>query len=70
MYCVIFKMRMPFIKVKKLDTIKLLEENIGRTLHDITPKIFFIPLCRIMKKITKINEIQLNLKTFAQQRKP
>ena len=34
-------MRMAVIKVKKPDTIKLLEENIGRTLHDINPKIIF-----------------------------
>ena len=63
-------MRMAVIKVKKPGTIKLSEENIGRTLHDINPKIIFFPLCRIMKIITKINGIQLNLKAFAQQRKP
>ena len=60
----ILKMRMPFTKVKKLDTIKLLEESIGRTLHDINPKIFLVPLCRIIKIITKINGIQLNLKAL------
>ena len=55
---------MPFTKVKKLNTIKLLEESIGRTLHDINPKIFLVPLCRIIKIITKINGIQLNLKAL------
>ena len=64
MYCVILKMRMPFIKVKKPDTIKLLEENIGRTLHDINPKIFFVPLCRITKIITKNKWDPIKLKSF------
>ena len=40
-----------------LDTIKLLEENIGRTLFDINhSKIFFDPPLRAMKIKTKINE--------------
>ena len=39
------------------DTIKLLEENIGRTLFDINhSKIFFDPLPRVMKIKTKINK--------------
>ena len=39
------------------DTIKLLEENIGRTLFDINhSKIFFDPLPRVMKLKTKINK--------------
>ena len=38
------------------DTIKLLEENIGRTLFDINhSKIFFDPLSRVMGIKTKIN---------------
>ena len=54
------------------DTIKLLEENIGKTLFDINrSKIFFDPPPRVMKIKTKINKWdQLNLKAFAQQRKP
>ena len=38
------------------DTIKLLEENIGRTLYDINrSKIFFDPPPRVMKTKPKIN---------------
>ena len=39
----------------KLNTIKLLEENIGRTLTNIS-NIFSDPLPRIMKIKTKINQ--------------
>ena len=48
------------------DTIKLLEENIGRTLFDINrSKIFFDPLPRVMEIKTKINEWDLiKLKSF------
>ena len=39
------------------DTIRLLEENIGRTLFDINhSKIFFDPLPRVMEIKTKINK--------------
>ena len=39
------------------DTIKLLEENIGRTLSDINQsKIFFDPPPKVMKIKTKINK--------------
>ena len=50
------------------DTIKLLEENIGRTLFDINHrKIFFYPLPRLMKIKTKIKKWDLiKLKTFEQ----
>ena len=42
------------------DTIKLLEENIGRTLFDINHcKIFFEPPSRVMKIKTKINKWDL-----------
>ena len=53
------------------DTIKLLEENIGRTLYDINhSKILFDPPPREMEIKTKINKWDLmKLKTFAQQRK-
>ena len=56
----------------RLDTIKLLEENIGRTLFDINnSKIFFDPPPRVMEVKTKINKWDLmKLKSFAQQRKP
>ena len=48
------------------DTIKLLEENIGRTLFDINhSKIFFDPPSRVMKIKTKINKWDLmKLKSF------
>ena len=53
------------------DTIKLLEENTGRTLFDINhSKIFFDPPPRVRKIKTKTNGTQLNLKAFVQQRKP
>ena len=54
------------------DTIKLLEENIGRTLYDINhSKILLDPLPREMEIKTKINKrALLKLKAFAQQRKP
>ena len=56
----------------KPDTIKLLEENIGRTLYDINhSKILFDPPPRVMEVKTKISKWDLiNLKCFAQQRKP
>ena len=42
------------------DTIKLLEENIGRTLSDINhSNIFFDPPPRVMKIKTKINKWDL-----------
>ena len=48
------------------DTIKLLEENIGRTLFDINrSKMFFDPPPRVMKIKTKINKWNLmKLKSF------
>ena len=48
------------------DTIKLLEENIGRTLFDITlSKILFDPPPRVMEIKTKINKWDLmKLKSF------
>ena len=54
----------------KPDTIKLLEENIGRTLYDINhSKIFFNPPPRQMEIKTKINKWDLmKLKSFAQQK--
>ena len=65
----------PYIKINskwikdlnvRLDTIKLLEENIGRTLFDINHrKIFFDPPPRVMKIKTKINKWDLmKLKSF------
>ena len=53
------------------DTIKLLEENIGRTLFDINhSKIFFDPLPRVMEIKTKINKWDLRkLKSFCTERK-
>ena len=51
------------------DTIKVLEENIGRTLFDINRSNTFLDLSpRVMETKTEINK--LNLKAFAQQRKP
>ena len=47
------------------DTIKLLEENIGRTLFNINRKIFFDPPPRVMRIKTKINKWDLlKLKSF------
>ena len=53
------------------DSIKLLEENIGRTLYDIYhSKILFDPPPRGKEIKTKINKWDLmKFKTFAQQRK-
>ena len=50
----------------RLDTIKLLEENIGRTLFDINhSKIFSDPPPRVMEIKTKINKWDLmKLKSF------
>ena len=51
-----------------LDTIKLLEENIGRTLSDIKhSNTFFNPSPIIMEIKTKINKVDLyKFKSFAQ----
>ena len=65
----------PYTKIKsqwitdlniRLDTIKLLEENIGRTVFDIKhSKIFFDPPPRVMEIKTKINKWDLmKLKSF------
>ena len=53
------------------DTIKILEENIGRILSDINQnKIFYDPSCRVMEIKTRINKWDLiKPKTIAQQRK-
>ena len=50
------------------ETIKLLEENIGRTLDDINQsKIFYDPPPRVMEIKTKINNWDLiKLKSFMQ----
>ena len=54
------------------ETIKLLEENIGRTLFDINhSNIFFHLSLRVIEIKTKINKWNLiNSKVFVQQRKP
>ena len=51
---------------KRLETIKLLEENIGRTLSDINHnKILFDPPPRVMEIKAKINKWDLiKLKSF------
>ena len=52
------------------ETIKLLEENISRTLDDINQsKILCDPLPIVMEIKTKINKWDLKLKAFTQQRK-
>ena len=53
------------------ETIKLLEENIGRTPYDINhSKILYYPPPRVMEIKAKVNKWDLiNLKAFAQQRK-
>ena len=52
-------------------TIKLLEENIGRTLSDLNQsKILYDSPPRVMKIKTKVNKWDIiKLKSFAQQRK-
>ena len=52
-------------------TIKLLEENIGRTLDDINQsKILYDPPPRVMEIKTKVNKWDLiKLKSFTQQKK-
>ena len=52
-------------------TIKLLEENIGRTLDDINQsKILYDPPPRVIEIKTKVNKWDpIKLKSFAQQRK-
>ena len=54
-----------------LETMKLLEENIGRTLDNINQsKILYDPPPRVMEIKTKVNKWGLiKLKTCAQQRK-
>ena len=53
------------------ETIKLLGENIGKTLSDINhSRILYDPPPRVMEIKAKINKWDLiNLKSFAQQRK-
>ena len=53
------------------ETIKLLKENIRRTLSDINQgKILYDPPPRVMEVKTKVNKWDLiKLKTFSQQRK-
>ena len=53
------------------ENIKLLEENIGRTLNDINQsKILYDPLPRVTEIKTKVNKWDIIiLKSFAQQRK-
>ena len=56
-----------FFKIRKkiLDTIKLLEENIGRTLPDINCCSIFSDTPPRVMKTTKINKLVLNkLKSF------
>ena len=53
------------------ETIKLLEENIGKTLSDVNhSRILYDPHPRVMEIKAKINKWDLiKLKTFAQRRK-
>ena len=55
----------------RLETIKLLEENIGKTLSDINhSRILYDPPPRVMERKAKINKWDLiKLKSFVQQRK-
>ena len=55
----------------KPETIKLLEEHIGKTLNDINQsKILYDPPPRVMEIKTRVNKWDLlNLEAFAQQRK-
>ena len=64
----IYKINSKWIKVAnvRLDTIKLLEENIGRTLFDINHSNIFLDLSpRVMETKAKINKWNLiKLKSF------
>ena len=53
------------------ETIKLLEENIGRTLNDINQsKVLYDPPPRVMEIKTRVNKWDpIKLKSFCQQRK-
>ena len=53
------------------ETIQLLEENIGRTLNDISQsKILYDPPLRVMEIKAKVNKWDLiKLKSFAQKKK-
>ena len=55
----------------RTETIKLLEENIGRTLDNVNQsKVPYGPPPRVMEIKAKVNKWDLiNLKAFAQQRK-
>ena len=68
------KINSKWIKVLNIrpDTIKLLEENIGRPLYDINhSKIFFDPPPSVMEIKTKINKWDLmKLKSFCTAKKP
>ena len=66
------KINSKWIKDLNVRSIKLLEENIGRTPHDINhSKILFDSPLREMEIKTKINKWDLmKLKSFSQQRKP
>ena len=51
-------------------TVKLLEENIGKTLSDVHhSRIFYDPPPRVMEIKAKPDGTELNLKAFVQQRK-
>ena len=56
----------------RLETIKLLEENLGTTLDDINPsKILYDPPPRVMKIKTKVNKWNLiKLKSFCTAKEP
>ena len=70
----------PYTKIKskwitdlnvRPETIKLLEENIGKTLSDINhSRVLYDPSLKVMGIKAKINKCDLiKLKTFAQRRK-
>ena len=72
-------MKPPYMKINskwikdlnvRPETMKLLEENIGRTLYDINHEILNDPSSRVVAIKTKINTRDLiKRKDFAQQRK-